>query len=121
MRDFNYVDDCVQALMIAADDGVKQQTVEAIKQIQAANVPIIVAINKIDKPQANLDMVKKQLSEAGLVAEDWGGKTITVAVDCLSVERGAKIKYCEAFEDSGYGAKLTKENLTYYFPFLKNQ
>ncbi|MDP2043812.1 MAG: translation initiation factor IF-2, partial [Candidatus Omnitrophota bacterium] len=68
--------------------GIMPQTQEAIDHARAAGVPIIVAINKIDKPQANLDMVKKQLSEAGLAAEDWGGKTITVPV---SAKTGAGI------------------------------
>ena len=70
----------IVVLVVAADDGIMPQTQEAIDHARAAGVSIIVAINKIDKPQANLDMVKKQLSEAGLVAEDWGGKIITVAV-----------------------------------------
>ncbi|MCK9571970.1 MAG: translation initiation factor IF-2 [Candidatus Omnitrophica bacterium] len=67
-------------LVVAADDGIMPQTQEAIDHARAAGVPIIVAINKIDKPQANLDMVKKQLTQAGLSPEDWGGKTITVPV-----------------------------------------
>jgi translation initiation factor IF-2 len=67
-------------LVVAADDGVMPQTKEAIDHAKAANVPIIVAINKIDKPEANLDRVKQQLSKEGLLVEDWGGKTISVAV-----------------------------------------
>jgi len=67
-------------LVVAADDGVMPQTQEAIDHARAAAVPIIVAINKIDKPQANIDRVKKQLSELELKAEDWGGKTVTVPV-----------------------------------------
>jgi len=70
----------IVVLVVAADDGIMPQTQEAIDHARAAGVPIIVAINKMDKPQANLDMVKKQLSEASLLAEDWGGKTITVPV-----------------------------------------
>ncbi|OGX46558.1 MAG: translation initiation factor IF-2 [Omnitrophica WOR_2 bacterium RIFCSPLOWO2_12_FULL_51_8] len=70
----------IVVLVVAADDGVMPQTQEAIDHARAANVPIIVAINKVDRPQANIDRVKKQLSELGLAAEDWGGKTITVAV-----------------------------------------
>ena len=70
----------IVVLVVAADDGVMPQTQEAIDHARAAGVPIIVAINKIDKPQANLDRVKKQLSELELRAEDWGGKTITVPV-----------------------------------------
>ena len=70
----------IVVLVVAADDGVMPQTKEAIDHAKAANVPIIVAINKIDKPEANLDRVKQQLSKEGLLVEDWGGKTISVAV-----------------------------------------
>jgi translation initiation factor IF-2 len=70
----------IVVLVVAADDGVMPQTQEAIDHARAAGVSIIVAINKIDKPQANLERVKKQLSELGLAAEDWGGKVITVPV-----------------------------------------
>jgi translation initiation factor IF-2 len=67
-------------LVVAADDGVMPQTVEAINHAKAAGVPIIVAINKIDKPDANVDRVKTQLSEHGLQPEDWGGQTVTMPV-----------------------------------------
>ena len=67
-------------LVVAADDGIMPQTEEAIDHARAAGVPIIVAMNKIDKPQAEPDKVKKQLANLGLTAEDWGGKTITVPV-----------------------------------------
>jgi translation initiation factor IF-2 len=67
-------------LVVAADDGVMPQTKEAINHAKAAEVPIIVAINKIDKPQANPDKVKQELTEFGLVPEDWGGDTIFVEV-----------------------------------------
>ena len=70
----------IVVLVVAADDGIMPQTQEAIDHARAAGVSIIVAINKIDKAQANLDMVKKQLATVGLTPEDWGGKTITVAV-----------------------------------------
>lgn len=70
----------VVVLVVAADDGVMPQTIEAIDHARAANVPIVVAINKIDKPEANIDRVKKQLMEVGLVPEEWGGKTVTVGV-----------------------------------------
>ena len=70
----------IVVLVVAADDGVMPQTREAIDHARAAAVPIIVAVNKIDKPQADLDRVKKQLGELNLLAEDWGGKTITVGV-----------------------------------------
>jgi translation initiation factor IF-2 len=70
----------IAILVVAADDGVMPQTIEAIAHAKAANVPIIVAINKIDKPTANLDRIKQDLVEHGLVPEDWGGDTITVPV-----------------------------------------
>lgn len=67
-------------LVVAADDGIMPQTQEAINHCKAANVPIIVAINKMDKPDANADRVKQELTEYGLISEDWGGDTITVPV-----------------------------------------
>ncbi len=70
----------IVVLVVAADDGVMPQTKEAIDHAKAANVPIIVAINKIDKPEANLDRVKQQLQKEGLLVEDWGGQIISVAV-----------------------------------------
>jgi len=70
----------VTILVVAADDGVMPQTLEAIDHAQAAEVPIVVAINKIDKPNANPELVKQQLSDAGLVIEEWGGDTICVPI-----------------------------------------
>jgi translation initiation factor IF-2 len=70
----------IVVLVVAADDGVMPQTIEAIHHAKAANVPIIVAINKIDKPGAQLDRVKQSLSDQGLLAEDWGGDVVTVPV-----------------------------------------
>lgn len=70
----------IAILVVAADDGVKPQTVEAINHAKAARVPIIVAINKIDKPNANIEKVKQELTEYGLVTEEWGGDTIMVPV-----------------------------------------
>lgn len=70
----------VVILVVAADDGIMPQTIEAINHSKAAEVPIIVAINKMDKPEANPDRVKQQLTEHGLVCEDWGGDTICVPV-----------------------------------------
>jgi translation initiation factor IF-2 len=68
----------ITVLVVAADDGVQPQTHEAISHAKAAGVPIVVAINKIDKPEANPDFVKQQLAEAGLVVEEWGGDVIAV-------------------------------------------
>src|SRR5262249_49509854 len=65
-------------LVVAADDGVMRQTIEAINHTKAANVQIHVAVNKIDKPGADPDLVKRELSNVGLVPEDWGGQTIFV-------------------------------------------
>lgn len=70
-------------LVVAADDGVKKQTEEAIAHAQAAKCPIIVAVNKMDKPQANPDNVKTQLTNYGLTPEDWGGDTIFVPISAL--------------------------------------
>jgi len=70
----------IVVLVVAADDGVMPQTKEAISHAKAANAPIIVAINKIDRPEANIDRVKQQLSKEGLLVEDWGGQTISVEV-----------------------------------------
>lgn len=70
----------IAVLVVAADDGVMPQTLEAINHARAARVPIIVAINKVDLPQANPDRVKQQLSDQGLMPEDWGGDTVTVPV-----------------------------------------
>ncbi|WP_160690207.1 translation initiation factor IF-2 [Clostridium sp. C2-6-12] len=70
----------VVILVVAADDGIMPQTKEAIDHCKAAGVPIVVAINKIDKPGANIDRVKQELAEHGLLTEDWGGDTISVEV-----------------------------------------
>ncbi|MCQ4921751.1 translation initiation factor IF-2 [Tissierella carlieri] len=70
----------IAILVVAADDGVMPQTIEAINHAKAAKVPIIVAINKMDKPTANVDRIKQELVENALVPEDWGGDTITVPV-----------------------------------------
>jgi translation initiation factor IF-2 len=70
-------------LVVAADDGVMPQTIEAINHAKAAEVPIMVAINKIDRPEANPDRVLQQISEHGLIPESWGGDTVTVEVSAL--------------------------------------
>jgi len=76
----------IAILVVAADDGVMPQTIEAIDHAKAANVPIIVALNKIDLPQANQDRVKQQLAEHGLVLEEWGGDVICVPVSAKTKE-----------------------------------
>ncbi|MGK7944719.1 MAG: translation initiation factor IF-2 [Microcystaceae cyanobacterium] len=73
----------IAILVVAADDGVQPQTREAISHAQAAEVPLIVAINKVDKPEANPDRIKQELSELGLVTEEWGGDTTMVPVSAL--------------------------------------
>ncbi|WP_153731319.1 translation initiation factor IF-2 [Sporosarcina obsidiansis] len=73
-------------LVVAADDGVMPQTIEAINHAKAAEVPIIVAVNKMDKPTANPDRVMQELTEHGLVSEDWGGDTIFVPISALKGE-----------------------------------
>jgi len=70
----------VVILVVAADDGVMPQTLEAIDHARAAGVPIVVAINKIDKPDINLELVKQQLSDAGLLIEEWGGDIVSISV-----------------------------------------
>lgn len=74
----------IAVLVVAADDGVMPQTIEAINHAKAAGVEVIVAINKMDKPSANPDRVKQELVEYGLVAEDWGGNTICVPVSAVT-------------------------------------
>ncbi len=73
----------IAILVVAADDGIMPQTIEAINHAKAAEIPVIVAVNKIDKPGANPDRVLQQLTEHGLVPEDWGGDTIVVKVSAL--------------------------------------
>ncbi|ACK70778.1 translation initiation factor IF-2 [Gloeothece citriformis PCC 7424] len=76
----------IAILVVAADDGVQPQTREAISHARAAEVPIVVAINKIDKPESNPDRIKQELSELSLVPEEWGGETIMVPVSALKGE-----------------------------------
>ena len=76
----------IAVLVVAADDGVMPQTIEAINHAKAAEVDIIVAINKMDKPSANPERVKQELTEYGLLAEDWGGDTICVPVSAVNKE-----------------------------------
>lgn len=74
----------ITILVVAADDGVMPQTIEAINHAKEAEVPIIVAVNKIDKPTSNPDRVMQELTEYGLIPEDWGGETIFVPLSALS-------------------------------------
>ena len=76
----------IAILVVAADDGVMPQTVEAINHAKAAGVEIIVAINKIDKPSANVDKVKQELAEYELIPEDWGGQHDFVPVSAHTKE-----------------------------------
>ena len=84
MRGANSTD--IAILVVAADDGVMPQTVEAINHAKAAGVEVIVAVNKIDKPSANIDRVKQELSEHELIAEDWGGSTVFAPVSAKTGE-----------------------------------
>ena len=84
MRGANATD--IAILVVAADDGVMPQTVEAINHAKAAGIEIIVAVNKIDKPSANVERVKQEMTEYGLIAEDWGGSTIFVPVSAHTKE-----------------------------------
>ncbi|HAD20345.1 MAG TPA: translation initiation factor IF-2, partial [Lachnospiraceae bacterium] len=76
----------IAILVVAADDGIMPQTIEAINHAKAAGIEVIVAINKIDKPGANIDLVKQGLAEQGLIPEDWGGSTICVPVSAKTHE-----------------------------------
>lgn len=73
----------VAVLVVAADDGIMPQTIEAIDHVKASGVPLIVAINKVDKPDSDVDKVKRQLSEQNLLIEEWGGEVIAVPVSAL--------------------------------------
>jgi translation initiation factor IF-2 len=84
MRGANSTD--IAILVVAADDGVMPQTVEAINHAKAAGIEIIVAVNKIDKPGANIERVKQELTEYGLIAEDWGGSTVFCPVSAKNGE-----------------------------------
>lgn len=70
----------IAVIVIAADEGMKPQTIESINHAKAAEVPMIVAVNKMDKPGANLDLIRGQLAEQGLQPEEWGGTTVVVPV-----------------------------------------
>ena len=104
MRGANATD--IAILVVAADDGVMPQTVEAINHAKAAGVEIIVAINKIDKPGANVERVKQELSEYELIPEDWGGSTVFVPVSA-NPNRKARGLVIEAELDKGKGPVAT--------------
>ncbi len=70
----------IAVIVVAADEGMKPQTIESINHAREASVPVIVAVNKMDKPGANLDLIRGQMSENGLQPEDWGGDTVMVPV-----------------------------------------
>jgi len=84
----------IAILVVAADDGVMPQTLEAIDHARAAGVPIVVTINKIDKPEANPELVKQQLADTGLLIEEWGGDTV-----CVSISAKEKIGISELLEN----------------------
>lgn len=96
----------IAILVVAADDGVKPQTIEAIKISQAASIPIIVAINKTDKEDANIDRVKRELSDNGLIPEDWGGKTT-----CVPISARQKVGIEDLLEMILLTADLDKDKL----------
>ena len=74
----------IAVLVVAADDGVMPQTIEALNHAQAADVPIVVAVNKVDKEGANPDKIRQQLTEYNLIAEEYGGQTMFVNVSALT-------------------------------------
>ncbi len=78
----------IVVLIVAADDAVMPQTVEAINHSLAANVPIVIAINKIDKPGANIEKIKQQLADRNILIEDWGGK-----YQCVEISAKTGLKY----------------------------
>ena len=84
----------VAILVVAADDGIMPQTVESINHAKAANIPIIVAINKMDKPEANPERIKQQLTEYGLVCEEWGGDTIVCPISAKTGEGVPELLAC---------------------------
>ncbi len=81
----------VAILVVAGDEGVKPQTVEAIEHIKQANIPMIVAVNKMDKPQFNIERVKEQMSELGYAPEEWGGETVFVPISAMTGEGVEKL------------------------------
>jgi len=101
----------IAVLVVAADDGVMPQTIEAISHARAAGVPIVVAINKVDKPNANVEQVKKQLSEQGLLIEEWGGDVI-----CVPISAKKKQGISELLENILIVAEMLELNANPYCP-----
>lgn len=115
----------IVVLVVAADEGVKEQTIEAINHAKAAKVPIIVAINKIDRPGANMDLVKSQLSERGLAPEEWGGDTIYVPISAKNnqgiddliemILLKAEMMELKTNAKAGFAATVIESNITKTF------
>ena len=96
----------IAILVVAADDGVQPQTVEAVKIIEQEKLPLVVAINKIDKPGANLDKTKQELAKVNLIPEDWGGKTV-----CVPISAKQNIGIDNLLEIILLVAEMEKENI----------
>lgn len=93
--------------MVAADDGVMPQTLEAIDHARAAGVPIVVAINKIDRPDANPERVKQQLADAGLLIEEWGGDIV-----CVQISAREKLGIDELLENLMVVAEICTQTVS---------
>jgi translation initiation factor IF-2 len=115
----------IVVLVVASDEGVKEQTIEAINHAKAAKVPIIVAMNKIDRPGSNLDLVKSQLSEKGLTPEEWGGDTIFVPISAKNnigiddliemILLKAEMMELKTNAKAGFAATVIESNITKTF------
>lgn len=115
----------IVVLVVASDDGVKEQTIEAINHAKAARVPIIVAMNKIDRPGTNLDLIKSQLSERGLAPEEWGGDTIFVPISAKNnigiddliemILLKAEMMELKTNAKAGFAATVIESNITKTF------
>lgn len=96
----------IAILVVAADDGMRPQTEEAVKIIKAAGLPLVVAINKIDKPGANIEKVKRELSDIGLIPEDWGGSTT-----CVPISAKERVGIDDLLEMTALVADLHKDTI----------
>ncbi len=103
----------IAILVVAADDGIMPQTIEAINHIKAAKVPMIVAINKIDKPTANIDRIKQQLTEHDVLPEEWGGDAIIVPISALTGEGIDKLLEMILLVADMQGLKANKDRPAY--------